>query len=177
MPYVTLYIATSLDGYIARADDGIDWLSIVEKEGEDYGYGAFYDSVDALIMGRRTYELVRSFSDWPYPEKQSLVFTHRDLATGRDDVEVASGDVKTVLAAMEARGYRRLWLVGGGELTRAFLQQGLIDEYIISILPILLGGGLPLFPPPGLEQRLELASAKQYPSGLVQLHYRVGGTG
>jgi len=172
MTNITLYIATSLDGYIARTDGGIDWLSMVEREGEDYGYAAFYESVDAIVSGSRTYELVLGFREWPYPGKISFVFTRRALRTDRDDVVFLPHDVKTGIAKIATQGFRRIWLVGGGALVGAFLRERLIDEYIISTLPILLGDGIRLFPPTGLEEPLELVSSRQFPSGLVQTHYR-----
>ena len=172
MAKTVLYIATSLDGYIARTDGGIDWLSIVERAGEDYGYSAFYASVDAVAMGSKTYELCLGFSDWPYPGKKAFVFTQRKLKSDRDDVVFVSSDVRTVLTELEAEGLENIWLVGGGALTGSFLQKGLIDEFIISVIPVLLGDGIRLFPAPGREAQLELIGSTSYPSGLVQAHYR-----
>jgi dihydrofolate reductase len=172
MAKVILYIAASLDGYIARANGDIDWLSSVERPGEDYGYAAFYSSLDALVMGRETYDLSLTFGEWPYPGKKSFVFTHRNLKSVRQDVAFLSSDVVNGVAAIEAQGFHSLWLVGGGALTRSFFQNDLIDEYIISIIPVLLGSGIPLFPPAGREQKLVLAKSTEYPSGLVQLQYK-----
>lgn len=172
MAKVSLYIAASLDGYIARRDGGIDWLSLVERQGEDYGYNAFYTSMDAIVMGRKTYELGLSFGEWPYPGKKSFVFTRRDLKSSRDGVAFVSGEPDRVLKNIQAHGFEKIWLVGGGELTGAFLQQGLIDEYIVSIIPTILGEDVPLFPPLGREEKLALINAATYASGLVQLHYR-----
>lgn len=180
MAKVILYIAASLDGYIARIDGEIDWLSIVERAGEDYGYAAFYESVDALVMGRKTYDLALTFGEWPYPGKKSFVFTHSDLTSDRNDVVFLSSDVASGVATIEAQGFHTLWLVGGGALTRSFLQNDLIDEYILSLIPVLLGNGIPLFSTTGREEKLVLAGSTEYPSGLVQLHYkrhRVVGSG
>ncbi|MBD2532668.1 dihydrofolate reductase [Nostoc flagelliforme FACHB-838] len=172
MTKVTLYIAASLDGYIARSDGGIDWLSILDIEGEDYGYSDFYESIDAIVLGSKTYEVGLGFDQWPYPEKKSFVFTQRHLQSDRDDVVFVSGSVKQALADIKAQGLENIWLVGGGELINSFLQHSLIDEYIISTIPIILGGGIYLFPPPTPEEKLELISSKQYPNGLLQTHYR-----
>lgn len=172
MTKVTLYIAASLDGYIARSDGGIDWLSILDIEGEDYGYAAFYDSVDAIVLGSKTYEIGLSFHEWPYSGKKSFVFTQRHLQSDREDVVFISDTVKPALKNIEAQGYENIWLVGGGALINSFLQHSLIDEYIISTIPIILGGGIQLFPPPSPEEQLELISSKQYSSGLLQAHYR-----
>lgn len=172
MARTALYIATSLDGYIARTDGGIDWLSIVERAGEDYGYAAFYESVDAVVMGSKTYELCLSFSAWPYPGKKAFVFTQRNLTSDREDVVFVSPDVRKAQTEFKTQGLEKIWLVGGGALTGSFLQQGLIDEFIISVIPIILGDGIPLFPALSSETQLELVGSASYPSGLVQMHYR-----
>ncbi|MEH2402402.1 dihydrofolate reductase family protein [Nostoc sp.] len=177
MTKVTLYIAASLDGYIARSDGGIDWLSILDTEGEDYGYAAFYESIDAIVLGSNTYEVGLSFDEWPYSGKKSFVFTQRHLQSDREDVVFVSDTVKHVLANMEAQGLENIWLVGGGALINSFLQHSLIDEYIISTIPIMLGGGIHLFPPASAEEKLELIDSKQYPNGLLQSHYRQKGKG
>lgn len=169
--HIVLYIAASLDGYIARKDGAIDWLPMAERDGEDYGYAAFYESMDAVVAGSRTYELGLGFKDWPYPGRKLFVLTRRTLRSDRNDVEFLSDDARLIVSTIEAQGFQRLWLVGGGETVRAFQRAGLIDEYMIATLPIILGEGIPLFPPPGSEQPLELAGARQYPSGLVQARY------
>jgi dihydrofolate reductase len=169
---VTLYIAASLDGYIARSDGGIDWLSILDAEGEDYGYTAFYESIDAIVLGSNTYEVGLGFDEWPYPGKKSFVFTKRHLQSKREDVVFVSDPVKNALANIEAQGFENIWLVGGGALINSFLRYSLIDEYIISTIPIILGGGIQLFPPPSPEEKLDLINSQQYSSGLFQSHYR-----
>ncbi|MBD2510976.1 dihydrofolate reductase family protein [Nostoc sp. ATCC 53789] len=172
MTKVTLYIAASLDGYIARSDGGIDWLSILDIEGEDYGYAAFYESIDAIVLGSNTYEVGLGFDEWPYPGKKSFVFTKRHLQSDREDVVFVSDTVKNALANIEAQGFKNIWLVGGGALINSFLQHSLIDEYIISTIPTILGSGIQLFPPPTPEEKLELINSKQYSSGLLQSYYR-----
>jgi len=171
MTQVVLYIAASLDGYIARTDGSIDWLSTVEKPGEDYGYASFYSSIDAVVAGRKTYELGLGFEEWPYPGKKCFIFTSRAIASDRSDVEFLSTDVRQGMAKIEAQGFKRVWLVGGGALIRSFLSEALIDEHIVSVIPILLGSGIPLFPPPTPEQKFRLADARHYESGLVQIRY------
>ncbi|PHJ56893.1 deaminase/reductase [Nostoc linckia z18] len=169
---VTLYIATSLDGYIARSNGEIDWLSMFEAQEEDYGYAAFYQSIDAIVLGSKTYELGLSFDQWPYPDKKSFVFTQRHFKCDRNDVVFISDPVNYALSSIEAEGFKNIWLVGGGALINSFLKHSLIDEYIISIIPIILGDGVRLFPPPTPEEKLEMMNSKQYPSGLIQVHYR-----
>jgi dihydrofolate reductase len=172
LPEVILYIAASLDGYIARRDGGIDWLASVERPDTDYGYASFYQSIDVALMGRKTYELALSFGDWPYPGKRSIVFTRRDLTSERDDITFTSAQPQAVLAELAARGMKRAWLVGGAELIAAFHKVRLIDEYIVSVIPVILGEGIPLFLPTGVEQGLELVDSQRFPSGLVQTTYR-----
>jgi dihydrofolate reductase len=168
---ITLYIATSIDGYIATPEGGVDWLMSVEQEGEDYGYGAFYESVDGLLIGRSTYDQILTFGDWPYPGKPAYVFTHRPAEIERDDVFFVKGDPGPVVARLQAQGHRRLWLVGGAGLTHHFFQQGLIDEIILSVIPVILGDGIPLFRAGLPTQAYTLLSSQSYPSGLVSLHY------
>ncbi|MDA0733610.1 MAG: dihydrofolate reductase family protein [Chloroflexi bacterium] len=169
---ITLYIAASLDGFIAGPDGELDWLSMADSPGEDFGYNDFYNSVDALVMGRKTYEIPAGEAEWPYPGKPSYVLTRQDLKTDRDDVIFVSDPVQNVVESLRSQGFQHVWLVGGGELIRSFLAQGLINEHIISFMPIILGAGIPLFPPPNPQQRLELISSQQFESGLIQAQYR-----
>ncbi len=171
MTEVILYIAASLDGYIARKDESIDWLSMVETPDTDYGYQEFYQSVDVVVMGRKTYDLCLRFGEWPYPGKPSYVFTRQQLTSEQEEVTFTSARLDQFLADLEAKGRSRIWLVGGGELVSAFQRHGLIDEYIISIIPILLGEGILLFPQPGSETNLELMGSQSYSTGLVQVRY------
>lgn len=169
---ITLYIAASLDGFIAGPNGEIDWLSMVDIPGEDYGYNDFYNSVDALVMGRKTYEIPAGEAEWPYPGKPSYVLTRQDLKTDRDDVIFVSDPVENVVESLRSQAFQHVWLVGGGELIRSFLAQDLINEHIISFIPVILGAGIPLYPPPNPQQRLELIGSQQFESGLVQAHYR-----
>lgn len=169
MPTIALYIAASLDGYIARPDGDIDWLSIVDGFDDDYGYAAFYKSVDALLMGSKTYTQVCGFGDWPYPDKKTYVLSSRKISSDLPDVQIIPPDIEIMLESI--RRYNKVWLVGGAQLVNSLHQAGVIDEYILSIIPIILGEGIPLFIPPLAEQQLKLVSSESYSSGLVQLHY------
>lgn len=169
--HIALYVALSLDGYIARPDGSVDWLSAFTMEGEDYGYGSFYDAIDTILMGRKTYRIVRELGPWPYAGKRSYVLTSQDPDLDREDLVFLSGDLDSALAQMSRDGARRIWLVGGGELTAALQRRGRIDEYILSIMPLVLGEGIPLFPPPGLEEPLRLVESGAYANGVVQLRY------
>ncbi|MEN6429141.1 MAG: dihydrofolate reductase family protein [Phycisphaerales bacterium] len=172
MSKTILYIASSLDGYIARADGNIDWLSVVDGEGTDYGYAEFYAGVDAIVMGSRTYEQVLSFGDWPYPGRQVFVFTRRSLERITPEVNLTDQHPSEFVHGLDRAGIRTLWLAGGGDLIASFMRDKLIDEYIISIIPSVLGAGIPLFKNPLPQHHLRLVKSTNYPDGLIQLHYR-----
>jgi dihydrofolate reductase len=142
-----VYIATSLDGYIAAEDGGLDWLQEAPNpEGSDFGFGAFMDRIDALVMGRNTYETVLTFGDWPYSKPVFVVSsTLRDVpAHLADRVEIVKGEPQNLVAQLADRGFKSLYIDGGVTIQR-FLAADLIDELIITRVPILLGGGYPLF--------------------------------
>ncbi|MBD2013568.1 dihydrofolate reductase [Microcoleus sp. FACHB-53] len=166
-----LQIATSLDGYIARLDGSIDWLPVPEEGGEDYGYTKFYNSIEALVMGATTYEQVLSFGDWPYPGKFSYVLTTRNLSTTRTDVRFVKGGVEEVVEDVKKKGYKRVWLVGGGKVAASFMEKGLVSEYIIGVIPIILGAGISLYQSVP-EQNLDLIETNTFSSGVVGLRYR-----
>ena len=168
MPTVVYYVATSLDGYIATSDGGVEWLEPFQTSSEDYGYGDFISSVRGVVMGRRTYEQVLTFGDWPYPAKPCRVVTSRPLENAAPGV-VAAASPREAMADLSGR----VWLVGGAELAEAFRGEGLIHEYAVSIIPVLLGDGVPLFRP-GRGTPLRLIDCRQYSSGVVQLWYAVG---
>jgi dihydrofolate reductase len=168
MRRVQLFIATSLDGYIARPDGDIGWLFM----DADYGYTRFYAGVDTVILGRKTYDLCRTFHQWPYLGKEAIVLS-RLLAGKRTDharfVDVQPTDLVHQLRQLPGK---HLWLVGGGEVTRDFLSADLIDDFILTVHPVVLGGGIPLFLPQERPTWLKLANCQTFPSGLVQIHYR-----
>lgn len=157
---IIYYVAASLDGYIATPQGGIDWLQPFENTGEDYGYAQFYASIEAVLLGRATYEKCLQFADWPYAGKPYWVFSS---TTGNTPAKVVN--------EMQARGLRRAWLVGGGKLAAAFRAEGLITEHIVSIVPVLLGAGIPLFDGPGARENLRLVGSRAYSTGIVQLRY------
>lgn len=169
-PEIVYYVAASLDGYIAGPSGEVDWLSQVDRPGEDYGYAEFYASVDALLMGSKTYEFCLDF-EWPYPGKHTWVFSRRNLQSNRPDVTITSAPPNEIVRVLQERGCKRVWLVGGGVLAAAFQAEHLISEYIVSIIPVVLGEGLQLLAPSGTEAPLTLVDSKVYESGLVQLRY------
>ena len=171
MTEIVLYIAASLDGFIAKADGAVDWLEEFDDTGAEQGYADFYGTIDGLLMGSRTYEQVLGFGEWPYPDKPCWVFSQRPLATPRPEVTVTNLGPAELMPELAARDVGRAWLVGGGELVATFRRQGLISEYIITIIPIILGEGIPLFISPGPGQGLNLIDSRKLGGGLVELHF------
>jgi dihydrofolate reductase len=171
---IVYYVAASLDGFIATADGGVEWLKPFEGGAEDYGYGALLASMDALLMGARTYEFCAALPEWPYPDHPSWVLAHGAPAPAAPNVRVTADAPREVVAAMERAGSRRAWLVGGGRLAASLRAEGLIGRYIVSIIPMVLSGGLPMLAPGGTLGRLELVRTQAYPSGIVQVEYRAG---
>ena len=168
-PQCSVYIATSVDGYIARPDGGLDWLARVEVQGEDYGYAAFFAGVDALVIGRNTYDTVLGFGQWPYMGKRCVVLTHRP-ADPRDGVEFFAGEPGSLLERLALEGIRHVY-VDGGAVIRQCLAAGLVDELTLSMIPIVLGAGIRLFTGGEPELGLRLVGCRSWPTGLVQLRY------
>ena len=173
MPHVVYYVAASLDGYIADCEGSVDWLSDATDPDEgDYGYAAFYATVDALVMGRTTYDQVRGFGAWPYVGRPTFVFTHtppEHAARDHPDVTFVAGDPAELLGTLHDDA--TVWLVGGGRLAASFRAAGLLDELYLTVLPILLGDGVPLFQAGEPQTLLTLTDATPYASGVVQLRY------
>jgi dihydrofolate reductase len=168
----SVFIATSLDGFIARANGALDWLP--PDGGEPHGYDEFMAAVDALVIGRKTFETVLTFATWPYGEKPVFVLSTRALAPTPLGavVERMSGDPADIMSQLSTRGIRHVYVDGGITIQR-FLQAGLIQRLIITRIPVLLGAGIPLF---GTLQRdivLRHVGTRQYASGLVQSEYVV----
>lgn len=170
---VSVYIAASLDGFIARKNGDIDWLTGGEG-GEDYGYAEFMSDIDHIVMGRNTFEKVLTFGGWHY-DKKVIVLTSRDLTippnlTGK--VEALHLSPRSLLHELELRGARHIYLDGGVTIQR-FLREGLADEMTITTIPILIGEGLPLFGPLAGDVKLELLASRSFTNGFVQNVYRV----
>lgn len=168
---LVLYIAASLDGYIARRDGDIGWLSMVEAPPEDYGYAEFVKTVDTIIMGRKTYEKVLSFGiAWPHAGRKCYVLSK--TKTGSDEnVEFYNGPVAELIAQLRQKPGLDIYCDGGADVVDELIRQDLIDRYTISIIPVLLGDGIALFKPGRPEQKLICTGSRAFPSGLVQLHY------
>jgi dihydrofolate reductase len=177
LPDASVFIATSIDGYIARPDGALDWLpQAADGPAEDYGYAAFMAGIDAIVMGRATFEKVLSFDAWPYAGTPVFVATGRPLSLpprfDGEAIERVSGEPPAIAATLADRGFRHLY-IDGGKTIRAFLNAGLVGRMVITRIPVLLGNGLPLFEATGSETRLNLLRTRSWASGLEQSEYRV----
>jgi dihydrofolate reductase len=175
----SVFIATSLDGFIARADGDIDWLSEGGGDGgsEDYGYKAFMDTVDVLVMGRKTYEKVLTFAEWPYGSKPVIVLSStpvhipQTVAATVESMACAPGEL---VRRLSRRGVGHLY-VDGGKTIQGFLEAGCIQQLIITVIPLLIGNGIPLFGPLTHDIRLRHVETRQFSNGFVQSKYEVAG--
>lgn len=171
-PYGTVFLAASLDGFIARRDGAIDWLSMVERVGEDYGSKEFFASVDTIVMGRKTYDVGLSFESWPYASMRCVVVTNDTTRVARHGETFYKGALAPLFEQLALEDSKRVYIDGGTIVAQA-LAAGLVDEVIVSVIPVLLGEGTPLAPAIGRDVRLELTGHQAFESGLVQLRYRV----
>jgi len=171
----SVFIATSLDGFIARPDGALDWLP--QDGGEPHGYDEFIASVDTIVIGRKTFETVLGFPAWPYGEKRVVVLSSRplDLSVVKDGVvEQMSGPPPEIVSRLAASGAKHAY-IDGGVTIHGFLRAGLIQRLIVTRVPVLLGGGIPLFGSLPRDVRLRHVATRAYRSGLVQSEYRVEG--
>jgi dihydrofolate reductase len=170
MRRLQLFIGASLDGCIAGPNGDRSW----QFHDADYGSTPFHARVDTVLMGRRTYETALSFDAWPYAGRRVVVFTRQpDLAVSTPDTVATSRQPADVVAELRARDGGTLWLAGGSELVHACLDAELVDDIIVSIHPLILGSGTPLFATGTRRTALALTGERRFPSGLVQLVYRV----
>jgi dihydrofolate reductase len=170
---VSIFIGTSVDGFIARPNGGLDFLP--PGGGEPHGYDEFMASVDAIVIGRKTFETVLSFADWPYGDKRVVVLSRRpvDLSAARGGVvEQMAGSPADVVSKLAASGAHNLY-VDGGFTIQGFLRAGLIQRIIITRVPVLIGDGIPLFSTLQRDIRLRHVATQSYPSGLVKTEYHV----
>ncbi len=168
-----LYISMSVDGYIATKDNDLSWLSVVEKEGEDYGYHAFNEMVDTYIVGRKTYEIVLGLSGGIFPpaDQHNCYVITRQARENENAVTFYNGKIEDLIARLKSENGKHIYCDGGAEIVKLLMDKDLIDEYIISVIPILLGDGIRLFKGGSPMLGLEALPSKQFDSGLVQLHY------
>jgi len=176
LPSAEVFIATSMDGYIARPDGDIEWLtSRPVPEGEDFGYAAFLDGVGAMVMGRESFEKVLTFPDWPYKTPVVVLSRSPDRVVVpealRDKVRVSGQPPAAVLAELGAEGVTRVYL-DGGKTIRSFLAEGLVRHMIVTLIPVLLGQGRPLWGHGAGDVDLTLVAARSWENGFVQVEYR-----
>ncbi|GEM01484.1 Dihydrofolate reductase [Halolactibacillus halophilus] len=169
---VVLFIASSLDGYIATEEESLDWLMRVEGEG-DNGFSEFYDTIDTVLMGKKTYDWVmrQDLEVFPYKGNATFVFT-RSAVKDTDDVSFVNKDIESFLHYLKNIDGKNIWLVGGGDLVQSFLQAALIDEIIMIVAPTLLGEGIPLFKKQKAPVDLKLKGVRNF-NQFVELHYEV----
>lgn len=174
MRKLSLFIAASLDGYIAKPNDDLSFLKAVEKEGEDYGYSDFTATIDTLIIGRKTYDyVVKEIGAAHYDNGQREVFIiTRTPRPSVGKTTFYTGNLNELIQRLKSQGGKNLYCDGGAEVINELMQNDLIDEYIISIVPVLLGNGTKLFKDGRPEQLLEFVKSKSFDTGLTQLHYR-----
>lgn len=169
-PHVSVFIATTLDGFIAREDGSIDFLDCVSTPGEDYGFQQFADGIDAVVLGRKTYDTVLGFGEWPFPGKRVVVLTHRAITPHHGET-AHGGKLAPLFRQLHADGIRHAYL-DGGHAIRHGLAENLVDEMTISIVPVLLGSGRPLFGAGVPASTWDLVDSRGYASGLVQCRWK-----
>jgi dihydrofolate reductase len=177
MRKIIVYIATSADGFIARKDGGIDWLDRPRTAG-DYGIGKFYKSIDTILWGRKTYELVLKFrkegKDTPdMGDIKNYAFSRKPPKKVAGGFEFVKEPIKKFAKRLRARKGKNIWMMGGGGIIASFLDEGAIDEFIIHVIPTFIGEGIPLIAPRHRTVPLKLVSIKRYSDGVVRLHYAV----
>ncbi len=170
---VIVYIAMSLDGYIAKSNDDLSFLSVVEQEGNDYGYTEFVKTIDTVIIGRKTYDWVmKRVPVFPHHDKETFVIT-RTARPSDGSTNFYSGNVKDLVETLKEKEGKNIFIDGGAEIVNMLLKFRIIDEFIISVIPILVGDGTRLFANGAPEQNLKLIDTQQFDTGLLQLYYRV----
>ena len=174
MRTVSLFIATSLDGYIAKPNDDLSFLKLVEKEGEDYGYAEFTSTIDTIILGRKTFDWVAreiGTSHYDNGERDVYVITRTERASvGK--IKFYTGSLAELVRQLKSESGKNIYCDGGAEIINELLKNDLIDEFIISVIPVLVGNGTRLFKDGRPEQQLELLATKTFDTGLTQLHYK-----
>ncbi len=167
---IILFIAASLDGYIAGPNGELDWLF----GDQDYGYNDFIAGIDTLVMGRKTYDAILGMDmEWPYEGKEVIVLTRRTGLPDDPRVVFSSRPLAELVEELREKPGKDIWLVGGGELIKDFLEEGLIDEAYFAVHPILLGAGIPLIPPGSRKTHLSLVDVIKYETGLLMLRYDI----
>jgi dihydrofolate reductase len=171
---VIVHIAASADGYIARPDDDLEWLTSRPAPEGFYGMNAFMKSIDTTLLGRKTYEMSLRLGAKFDSGGRTIVFSrHASPADAPSGVEFVTGAIGPFVSRLREQPGKDIWLMGGGELIASFLDEQAIDEFVISVVPVFIGDGIPLIARRHREVPLELQSVERFEDGLVQLHYRV----
>lgn len=171
---IIVHIATSVDGYIARPDGNIDWLTRRPAPKGFYGLPRFARTIDATILGRKTFDASVEMGATFTPAHMHYVFSRRPAPRAVPaGVEFVTEPIKTFVARLRKTAGKNIWMMGGGEIIASFLDEGAIDELVISIVPAVIGEGIPLIAPRHRDVALQLRSAKSFPDGVVQVHYEV----
>jgi dihydrofolate reductase len=165
---IKLFIAASLDGYIAKEDGSVDWL----PQSGDSGYDNFYRSIDVVLMGKKTYEQILTFGKFPYKDKTSYVFTRKPNQKKKDENVEFTSEVEEFTKKLVLSSGKNIWLVGGSDIISTFLNLKCVDEIILTVIPVVLGKGIPLFKNIKEEVKLELIKTTEYDE-LVELSYKV----
>lgn len=169
---LVLFIASSLDGYIATKEESLEWLFKVEGEG-DNGFTEFYETVDTVLMGKRTYDWImkQDIKEFPYKNKECYVFT-RSVVEDTENVRFVNDDVTNFIHKLKNQEGKNIWIVGGGELLQSFIQEKLVNELILTVAPTILGKGIPLFKEGDYQLDLSLKGTRNF-NQFVELHYDV----
>jgi dihydrofolate reductase len=179
MRKIIVHIATSADGFIARKDGAVDWLDRQPPKGVDYGLAAFYKSIDTILYGRKTYDVAVKFVadgvEIPHDDRvRNYVFSRRRAPKKiLPGFEFVNEPIKKFTKRLRAQKGRNIWMMGGGGLIGSFLDEGEIDEFVINVIPVFIGEGIPLIAPRRRTVPLKLVSTTKFPDGVVQLHYKV----
>ena len=172
-PLIRLYIAVSVDGYIAPPDGSSAWLA--DYDANQYGYADFIAGIATVVMGRASYEEALALGDWPWPGRRCVVLTSRRIAPPPGaEIEVRSGDAAEIAVELKQAGGGDVWLLGGAKTARPFLREGLVDRLELFVIPVLLGDGIRLFEPGLPRRQLRLEKAQSHPRGVVELIYARG---
>lgn len=170
-PQVRAFLATSLDGFIAGPNDELDWLQGHGEDGVEDTFSPFFAEIGSMLMGRRTFDVVSQFDEWPYGDTSVLVATSRSLSTTQPNVEAVQGDIRTIVDQAKMKAGARDVYLDGGQLFRAALAEGLIDELTLTLVPTLLGDGIPLFG--GVKAVLQPESCRNIGGGMLQIRYKI----
>lgn len=173
MRKIVLYIAASLDNYVARPDGNVDWLDDPDYvlEGEDFGYYKFYETIDTTLMGNNTYNEVLGYNvPFPYPDKVNYVFSRSEKEKD-ENVKYITSDIVSFVKDLQNSPGKDIWLIGGGEINSMFLENDLIDRIILTLIPITLGAGIPMFPAHSGESKFNIETAETYKNGFCKLIY------